>query len=77
MSYPKQNDPLTLQSQTGREEIILTESIPQATENIPFLFELPPGTESFGIDSFVGKISTFKLYTNAKRRLLEAGVLVP
>ena len=57
----KENSPLVLEHQTGCTEINSTDSIPH----------------SIGLDSFIGSVQSFRLYLNAMRTLLTAGVIAP
>jgi hypothetical protein len=65
-----ENGPSTLQSQTGRLEIVLNQSIPQETGNIPTVMD-----SSLGIDSFTGTVRDFRSYLKGMRRLLKAEII--
>lgn len=74
----KEKGPQELALQADREEIVLTQSISQNGENIPFSFAaLPPTGYLIALDSFSGTVKDFRSYLKVKRKLLEAGVIAP
>lgn len=72
----KEKGPLEPSLQVDHGQNVLTQSIAQNAENIPFSFETI-SAERIAIDSFSGKVRDFRSYLKANRRLLEAGVIAP
>ena len=63
----KENSPLVLEHQTDCRGIYFNNSISHYNK---------PG-DPMGIDSFIGSVQSFRLYLNAMRTLLNAGVIAP
>ena len=57
----KENSPLVLEHQTDCRGIYFNDSI----------------SHPLGLDSFIGNVRSFRLYLNAMRTLLIAGVIAP
>lgn len=65
MPDPKEKDPLTQQSQTGRKKIQSRVIITRRDNN-----------ENWAT-GFIGSVADFRAYLKAQRRFLETGVIAP
>jgi len=68
-----------LEHQTDQEEKSFSTSIPQGPSAKHLAIEIEPmkHRDPIALDSFVGNVRSFKLYLNAMRTLLNAGIIVP
>lgn len=79
MFEQKEKSPQALQSQTGRGKNVLTQSIPQVAENIPFSLDEYPdrNIRAFrpwsNVSSFCGKAKDLRLLSKCIKLCIEAG----